>query len=94
MEISVRSAKQLGKLMSVVRKSQGLDQKTIGEFSGNSINTVSDFEKGGGSLSVSRLFSLMESLGIEMKIDVVLPPTDASAQEKLINRIHEIVDHE
>lgn len=93
MEISVSSAKQLGKLISAVRKSQGLDQKTIGDFSGNSINTVSDFEKGGGSLSVSRLFDLMESLGIEMKIDFALPPSDTSAQKKLIKRISEIVNN-
>ncbi|MDI4653089.1 MULTISPECIES: helix-turn-helix domain-containing protein [Pseudoalteromonas] len=92
MEVSVSSAKQLGKLISAVRKSQGLDQRTIGEFSGNSINTVGDFEKGSGSLSVNRLFGLMDSLGIEMKIDFVLPPIDTSARKKLIKRVNEMIE--
>ncbi len=91
MEVKIKSAQQLGKLASIVRKSQKLDQKTAGDFSGISINTVSDFENGTGSLSIGRAFDLMEALGLEMKIDVVVPQSDERTKNKLITQIHNLV---
>jgi transcriptional regulator with XRE-family HTH domain len=91
MEVKIKSAQQLGKLASIVRKSQKLDQKTAGDFSGISINTVSDFENGTGSLSIGRAFDLMEALGLEVKIDVVVPQNDERAKNKLIAQINNLV---
>lgn len=91
MEVTIKSAKQLGKLASMVRKSQKLDQKTAGDFSGISINTVSDFENGTGSLSIGRAFDLMEALGLEVKIDVVIPQHDEKAKSKLLMQIQNMV---
>ncbi|XQF94515.1 helix-turn-helix domain-containing protein (plasmid) [Pseudoalteromonas espejiana] len=65
------------------------------DFSGISINTVSDFENGTGSLSIGRAFDLMEALGLEVKIDVVVPQSDERTKNKLITQIHNLVaDHE
>ncbi|MEJ2913650.1 helix-turn-helix domain-containing protein [Pseudoalteromonas sp. C12FD-1] len=91
MEVKIKSAQQLGKLASIVRKGQKLDQKTAGDFSGISINTVSDFENGTGSLSIGRAFDLMEALGLEVKIDVVVPQNDERAKNKLIAQINNLV---
>ncbi|MDN3490498.1 MULTISPECIES: transcriptional regulator [unclassified Pseudoalteromonas] len=56
-----------------------------------SINTVSDFENGTGSLSIGRAFDLMEALGLEVKIDVVVPQHDEKAKNKLLMQIQNMV---
>ena len=70
MQVIIKSVGQWGKVVGAVRKSQDLDQKSAGEFSGRSINTIGGFEKGSGSMSVGRVFALMEVLGLELKIDM------------------------
>ncbi|MFX3926880.1 hypothetical protein ACJBXN_10525, partial [Streptococcus suis] len=55
------------------------------------INTVSDFENGTGSLSIGRVLDLMEALGLEVKIDVVVPQHDEKAKNKLLMQIQNMV---
>ncbi|EWH09813.1 Cro/CI family transcriptional regulator-related protein [Catenovulum agarivorans DS-2] len=90
MEVKVYSAKQLGKICSSVRKSQGLDQETAGSFSGSSRNTIYGFETGTGNMSIERVFTLMEALGIEFKVDIPLPEFNDKKREELINKITRI----
>lgn len=93
MQVTIKSVEQWGKIIGAVRKSQELDQKSAGEFSGSSINTIGSFEKGSGSMSVGRVLTLMETLGIEVKIDIVLPETDDKAKRKLIAQIQQLVSN-
>ena len=59
------------------------------------VYTVSDFENGTGSLSIGRAFDLMEALGLEVKIDVVVPQHDEKAKNKLLMQIQNMVaEHE
>jgi len=94
MQVTIKSIDQWGKIAGAVRKNQGLDQKSAGEFSGSSINTIGGFEKGSGSMSVGRVFALMEALGIEVKIDIVLPVHDDKAKLKLISQIQQLVSND
>jgi len=94
MQVTIKSIDQWGKIVGAVRKNQGLDQKSAGEFSGSSINTIGGFEKGSGSMSVGRVFALMEALGIEVKIDIVLPVHDDKAKRKLISQIQQLVSND
>ena len=52
---------------------------------------MSDFENGTGSLSIGRAFDLMEALGLEVKIDVVVPQHDEKAKSKLLMQIQNMV---
>ena len=90
MEISIDSIEKWGKVVAAVRKSQNLDQETAGEFSGSSINTIGKFEKGTGSISLARAFALMEVLGIEVKLDIVLPESDKKANHKFLKIMTDI----
>ncbi|OUS27969.1 transcriptional regulator [Thalassotalea sp. 42_200_T64] len=93
MQVTIKSIDQWGKIAAAVRKSQDLDQKSAGEFSGSSINTIGSFEKGSGSMSVARVFALMEALGLEVKIDIVLPESNDGAKRKLISQIQQLVSN-
>lgn len=91
MEFQVNSAKQLGKICGLVRKSQLLDQETAGSFSGNSKNTIYGFEKGTANMSIERVFALLEALGIELKIDIPLPAeVNQAGKQKLIAAIKQL----
>lgn len=94
MQVTIKSIDQWGKIVGAVRKSQELDQKSAGEFSGSSINTIGSFEKGSGSMSVGRVFALMKALGLEVKIDIVLPEGDDGAKRKLIYQIQQLVSND
>lgn len=91
MQVTIKSVEQWGKIVGAVRKSQELDQKSAGEFSGSSINTIGGFEKGSGSMSVGRVFALMEALGLELKIDIALLEGDDEANRKLTSQIQQLV---
>jgi|TARA_B110000014_G_scaffold168969_1_gene119805 transcriptional regulator with XRE-family HTH domain len=93
MQVTIKSVEQWGKVVGAVRKSQELDQKSAGEFSGSSINTIGGFEKGSGSMSVGRVFALMEALGLELKIDIALPEGDDEANRKLTSQIQQLVSN-
>lgn len=91
MDIPIETVRQLGKLVGAVRKSQKLDQESAGAFSGNSINTVSNFEKGSGAMSIERVFSLMDALGLKVTVEVALPESDSIARAKLQAKLEQLV---
>lgn len=64
------NTQETGKLIRERRRILGIDQKTTAELSGVSVHTLSDIESGKGNPSVSMLASILDALGLELRIQV------------------------
>ncbi|MFT6031440.1 MAG: HTH-type transcriptional regulator/antitoxin HipB [Oleiphilaceae bacterium] len=84
MKIQIKSVEELGAIGKAVRKSQDFDQATLGAFSGNGINFVSQFENGKPTAEIGRVLEILDTLGIKLTIDVPMPH-DKKANTKLCN---------
>jgi HTH-type transcriptional regulator/antitoxin HipB len=84
MKIQIKSVEELGAIGKAVRKSQDFDQATLGAFSGNGINFVSQFENGKPTAEIGRVLEILDTLGIKLTIDVPMPH-DETANTKLCN---------
>ncbi|WP_198552804.1 transcriptional regulator [Psychromonas sp. Urea-02u-13] len=84
MSIKIKSVSQLGQVAMVVRRDQSLDQETAGLLSGCGSTFISRFEHGKESSEIGRVLSLLEQLGVEVKVTV---PKNLSpkAHKKLLN---------
>jgi len=78
MKIEITSTKDLGAVSKAVRKSQEFDQSTLGLFSGNSVNFVSQFENGKETIEIGRVLEVFEALGIKLIMDIPEPVQDTS----------------
>ena len=79
MNFLIKNTRQLGLSAKTVRKKQSLDQSSLGLLSGNGITFVSHFENGKDTAEIGRVFRLLETLGIEIHLDL---PTALSAQDE------------
>jgi len=79
MNISINNTRQLGVIAKKVRKKQSLDQSSLGLLSGNGITFVSNFENGKETVEIGRVFRLLETLGIEVHLDL---PATLSTQDE------------
>lgn len=79
MNFLINNTRQLGVIAKKVRKKQSLDQSSLGLLSGNGITFVSNFENGKDTVEIGRVFRLLETLGIEVHLDL---PATLSAQDE------------
>ncbi|GAW95119.1 MULTISPECIES: helix-turn-helix transcriptional regulator [Colwellia] len=88
MEIQIQSVKQLGSVSKLIRKSQGFDQATLGAFSSNGINFVSQFENGKTTVEIGRVLEVLDTLGIKLSIDIPIPH-DNNLKRRLYKSLHD-----
>jgi transcriptional regulator with XRE-family HTH domain len=60
----------VGHVIKRRRESLGIDQRTLSEIAGISVHTLSDIEAGKGNPTVTTLDRLLESLGMELRLQV------------------------
>jgi HTH-type transcriptional regulator/antitoxin HipB len=65
----VNSATQIGRILAARRKSMGLSQGELAIKLGLSQNRLSELESQPGKLTLERLLSLLNLLGLELQID-------------------------
>jgi len=70
MQIPLRSASDVGKIVRATRKAQGLRQDDTAGSIGLSENFLGKVEKGNESVQWGKLFQAMKGLGIRVYLDV------------------------
>ena len=83
MKLQIESVEDIGTLIRLTRKAQGLRQDDLGAMVGCSHKYVVDVEKGKATIQTGLLLKLLEELGIEVSVDL---PSDAS--DLLKNKLH------
>jgi len=66
LEVPVRDALELGRLIRRVRKQQGLTLETLAGLCGLSIRFLSELENGRETCSLVRVLRVLDALGIEL----------------------------
>ena len=59
---------ELGELIKTRRKSLKIDQRTLALLAGVGLNTVVAVERGEGNPKISTLISLLDTIGLQIKI--------------------------
>ena len=62
---------EIGKQIVKRRQVLGIDQRTAAELSGVSVHTFSNVESGKGNPSIKVLGKMLESLGLEIRIQLL-----------------------
>ncbi len=75
MKLHIESVEEIGTLVRLTRKAQGLRQDDLGAMAGCSHKYVVDVEKGKTTVQAGLLLMLLEELGIEVTVDL---PSDVS----------------
>ncbi len=66
-----RSKKDLGKLIQTRRKSRKILQADVADVAGISARTLRDIEKGKANPELETLLTICETLGLEVKVQVI-----------------------
>ncbi len=92
MKLQIESVEDIGMLVRLTRKAQGLRQDDLGAMAGCSHKYVVDVEKGKTTIQAGLLLKLLEELGIEVTVDL---PCDASdmLKNKLLSQDPSIPNH-
>lgn len=61
---------ETGKRIRERRRILGISQKTAAELSGISVHTMSDIESGKGNPSLTVLCNVLDTLGMELRIQI------------------------
>lgn len=61
-------AKQLGRLLRVVRKTQGISQEDLSALAGIGPRLIGEIERGKPTAEIGKVFHLLASLGLEVII--------------------------
>jgi len=82
--IRIENSQQIGQIIRFIRREQGVDQASLALICGFSERPIKAIEKGEGSLSADKLFTILNELGIKLHID---PPASlqTNALENLQN---------
>jgi len=67
--IAVTNPKDLGELLRKKRKAQKLTQGQVAEYCGISVKFISEVERGKETAEIGKVFSLLNSLGIDLIAD-------------------------
>ena len=67
---TLMNTQQLGELIRKRRDSLRIDQRTLAAVSGIAVHTLSNIEAGKGSPTVATLNRVLESLGLEIRVEV------------------------
>ena len=59
---------ELGELIKTRRKSLKIDQRTLALLAGVGLNTVVAVERGEGNPKISTLISILDTIGLQIKI--------------------------
>lgn len=89
MKVSVSDSKQLGQLVRLVRKTQGLDQLAAAGLSANGTTFISDFENGKATVELGRVLRVLEMLGMRVSVD--LPIDDISLTKTQQQQLSDIL---
>jgi len=68
--INIQDSEQIGQLIRLIRKEQGIDQASLASICGFSERPLKAIEKGEGSLSADKLFTIINELGIKLHIEL------------------------
>mgnify|MGYP001053218414 FL=1 len=92
MKLRIESVEDIGTLVRLTRKTQGLRQDDLGAMAGCSHKYVVDVEKGKPTIQTGLLLALLEELGIEVTVDL---PGDAAdvLKQKLLAQDTAIPNH-
>lgn len=89
MKVSVKDSRQLGQLVRLVRKTQGLDQLAAAGLSFNGTTFLSDFENGKATVELGRVLRVLEMLGMRLSVD--LPIDDISLTKTQQQQLSDIL---
>jgi HTH-type transcriptional regulator/antitoxin HipB len=76
--IRIKNSQQIGQLIKLSRKEQGIDQVSLASICGFSERPLKAIEKGKGTLSVDKLLKILDELGIKLHIE---PPNSLSTED-------------
>ena len=76
--IKIKNSQQIGQLIRLIRKEQGIDQASLASICGFSERPLKAIEKGKGTLSVEKLLKILDELGIKLH---VAPPNSLLTDE-------------
>jgi y4mF family transcriptional regulator len=62
--------KELGTIIKERRKHLGINQQTLADLAGVGINTLVAIERGDGNPKLTTLFSVLDTLGLQISIHV------------------------
>jgi len=67
--IKIKNSQQIGLLIKLSRKEQGIDQASLASICGFSERPLKAIEKGKGTLSVDKLLKILDELGIKLHVE-------------------------
>jgi len=76
--IRIKNSQQIGQLIKLSRKEQGIDQASLALICGFSERPLKAIEKGKGTLSVDKLLKILDELGIKLHVE---PPNSLLTDE-------------
>lgn len=76
--IRIINSQQIGQLIRLSRKEQGIDQASLASICGFSERPLKAIEKGKGTLSIDKVLKILDELGIKLHVE---PPNSLSTEE-------------
>ena len=74
----IKNSQQMGRLIKLSRKNQGIDQASLALICGFSERPLKAIEKGKGTLSVEKILRIFDELGIKLHLE---PPNSLLTDE-------------
>lgn len=82
MKLSIKRPEHIGKIVKLVRKTQGLDQLTTALLTGNGTTFMSEFENGKPTVELGRVLNVLENLGIYVELDLPIDESKLTASQR------------
>ena len=84
MRYSVKTPRELGRVVRAVRRSQGIRQDDLAAMVGSSHVTLMNIERGKEGVALGRVMEVMHELGVRLQLDV--PPESVEAVRQALGR--------
>jgi len=81
-KLSIKRPEHIGKIVKLVRKTQGLDQLTTALLTGNGTTFMSEFENGKPTVELGRVLNVLENLGIYVELDLPIDESKLTASQR------------
>ena len=85
--IKIKNSQQIGQLIKLNRKEQGIDQASLASICGFSERPLKAIEKGRGTLSVDKLLKILDELGIKLHVEAPNSLLTDELENKLIQSV-------
>lgn len=82
MKLSIKRPEHIGKIVKLVRKTQGLDQLTTALLTGNGTTFMSEFENGKPTVELGRVLNVLANLGIYVELDLPIDESKLTASQR------------